>query len=149
VWDLATRIPLAPLPPSIVDVSPDGAGTVVRGLREIAADVSAGVELHLGSSSDAAFVLAPDRRSIVVLGGLGSAEEYSVPEGHLLFSDTAVCTAATFTFDSNHLILPRPDGAVVESPARHRDEVLARARRFVFRTATNEERGAFALPPAP
>jgi WD40 repeat protein len=155
LWDIETGTALQPMPRGLVDLSPDGAEVVTHELRDLLAELSTGVELRIGPQyEDATVMLAPDRRSIAVIRlasngrpGVRSSEEYNIPEGHPLFTDPEPCTAVAFSADSNHLLLARPDGTIVQTAPRLAEAVIARARQFVFRSATPAERGSFSLDP--
>jgi hypothetical protein len=145
VWDVATGDALAPVPPAL-DRSPDGADVVARGFRAIAAELSAGVECQVQANPRTVLVhVAPDRTALIALEAEGLAREYTLPDGHPLFADTAPCVCATFSPDARHVLLARADGSIEVSPSRATEDVVARARRHVFRPLTREDRASFAM----
>jgi WD40 repeat protein len=155
VWDIATGQPIRPVPGMLFGQSPDGADVVDRGFREIAADLPAGVEFRFRARGGVVATVAPDRLTLLAIRpesgsgpDIGRAEEYTIPEGHPLFLDTEPCVAATFSPDSQQVMLARADGTIVVSPLRTAADVLTRARSHVFRPLKDEDRASFALHPA-
>jgi hypothetical protein len=100
VWHVATRTAVRPVPP-VLDLSPDGADVVTKGFREVAADLSAGVEIRLHAYPEAVLVsVAPDHNALLTIRAAdfssedaGRAEEYTLPEGHLLFVEPILVSA--------------------------------------------------------
>jgi hypothetical protein len=155
VWDIATGQPIRPVPGMLFGLSPDGADVVDRGFREIAADLSAGIEFRVRAPRDVVATVAPDRRTLLAIrpepgsgSEIGRAEEYTLPEGHPLFLDTEPSVAATFSPDSQQLMFARADGTIEISPLRTAADVLTRARSHVFRPLKDQDRASFALHPA-
>jgi hypothetical protein len=153
VWDVASGLPLTPLPRELLDTSPDGAGVVTREFRDVVADLSAGVEFRERAHHHGpVLVVAPDRRSVVIVRADedGRAEEYLLPDGHPLFTGTTPVVAAAFSPDSRRLLLAGPGGTIELTPDRTAEAVLARARDHVFRPLPLRDRVSFALgSPAP
>ena len=73
VWEVDTGEALGPVPRDLLDTSPDGADVIARGFRDIAADLSAGVEIRLGAPpDDVTMVVAPDRTAMAAVRSYGS-----------------------------------------------------------------------------
>ena len=153
MWDVATGEAIRPVPRDLLGISPDGADVVAHGFRDVASDLSASVELGLGTHAGAlTIVVAPDRSAMVALqadpygtAGGSRRHEYTLPECQPLLVDPQECVAATFSPDANRILAARPDGTIDESPPRATAEVLARARRFVFRELSPQDLAAFDL----
>ncbi len=153
IWDITTGQALRAVPAGLLDLSPDGADVVTRDFRDIAADLSAGVDVRLRAyGTDISLMVAPDRQTILMIRpdlglgrGIGRVEEYTLPEGHPMFTDTGQSTAAAFSHDARHLLLARPDGRILMSALRDATDVLTRARSHVFRAITREDRASYAL----
>jgi WD40 repeat protein len=153
VWDVGTGEAIRPVPRDLLGVSPDGADVVAHGFRGVAADLSAGLELGLGAHAGAlTIVVAPDRTAMLAVqadpygtAGGSRRHEYALPACQPLLVDPQECIAATFSPDATRILAARPDGTIDESPSRAAADVLARARRFVFRELSPEDLAAFDL----
>jgi hypothetical protein len=64
-----------------------------------------------------------------------------------VFTGSGPVLAATFSPDSRHLLIARPDGSIEMTPSCAPDDVLAQARAHVFRDLPDADHAAFAMTP--
>jgi hypothetical protein len=77
--------------------------------------------------------------------GHKTAIEYSLGGGHLAAEYPEQLVAVGFTQNGRH-VMGRIGDQLLRWPDRTSEAVIARARRSVYRTLTEEERSRFALP---
>ena len=154
LWDVSTREAMRRLPYTLLDTSPDGAGVATREcvatreFREVVVDLPTGLEFRERADHGPVAVVAPDRRSMVVLRtDENGPEEYTLPDGRPLIADPVPATAATVSPDSRYVLIARSSGVVVQSASRTPDDALARARAHVFRPLPDADRASFAMNP--